>query len=1028
MKWIRSYGSRALVVIAVLCLIFTASFTGVSVRASTEPNLGFEQDFEGWTTYDNVAIGTGADYPTNGYVWTVLPYETQMAVLTPTGPNYAFEAAADALELSPVSRGYITGIFPNITNVAYIYTDLDLETDEDLTMSWNYVATDYSPFNDASFCSLVNLDNPSYVPVVNGCLSQVGILGATVLGTGNYSTGNYGSTGWQTASFQAPVAGHYRLGFVVFNLSDMILSPYLFVDKEPGSTLQDGIPFAPIPPESDPPVPPSDFTAVVTTVSTGSVTADSAEITGEVVTDFGQAVTERGIAYGTSPDPTVDDGKAVSGSGLGTFTATLSGLSGGTTYYARAFATNACGTSYGETLSFTTIPAAPAAMEASLITKDGFQARWNTAAGASGYRLDVACDMDFTVFVPGYENLDVGSATDAVIGGLDAATTYYYRVRAYNDAGVSGSSDKVGVCTSKNDQTIDFPALPAKTYGDEPFSPGASASSDLEITYESSDPDVAEIVDGQICIVGKGSALITAKQSGNDLYNAAEDVSQMLAIDVKVLTVGGTIAAEDKPYDGTADAVLSGGELIGVVPGDTVVLENASSGIFSQSDAGSDLPVVTAMTISGASSPNYALQQPELYADILPRPIEVTAENRSKIYGGTDPDLAYDITDGTLIGDDAFTGSISRASGESAGDYAIGAGTLALDGNYALTFIEGTFTVEPRPVTVTAEDKTKAYGAADPELTYTLTDGSLLGDDAFTGSLVRAAGESAGEHAIGQGSLTLGADYTLTVTEGTLTVEPYLRTLEHGVMRNGDDPDNTGRISFVAVPDEGYIFAYWYDGSGLIGTEAEIVGPGISPDSFDPVFWAATASTDREDTALDPGQPVGLGFLDGEFSVTVPGSDDPAAVFAVTRLAEGDFGGGAILPDDMNSLSLFYSLLQSENLDGQEVRIRISLSGAAAETDPALLRLYVWNGETGQWEDAGVRSQGFDAETGEYWADILGGGTLGLFYANEAQIPVTGDRSSALWIAVSLLSAMLLLAVFAAFRAFGRKKNGFTEA
>ncbi|WP_413377290.1 immunoglobulin-like domain-containing protein [Alkalihalobacillus sp. 1P02AB] len=228
--------------------------TMIQVTDSSFINPGFEQNLEGWKTYGTVTSTTGGVYSAGQNQWTVEPYQTKMAVLIPSGSSNVFNLVSDELLLSEASKAYILGQFPNTTNFAYIYQDIQLGANESFTMSWNYIATDYSPFNDASFVSFVNIDNPTSVPIVNGVKADVGILGATVLGTGNYSTGDYGSTGWQTASLTADIAGTYRLGFVVFNLSDTALSPYLFVDQEPGITLKNGEPFGPI--EKDPTAPP----------------------------------------------------------------------------------------------------------------------------------------------------------------------------------------------------------------------------------------------------------------------------------------------------------------------------------------------------------------------------------------------------------------------------------------------------------------------------------------------------------------------------------------------------------------------------------------------------------------------------------------------------------------------------------------------------------------------------------------------------------------------------------------------------
>jgi gliding motility-associated-like protein len=79
-------------------------------------------------------------------------------------------------------------------------------------------------------------------------------------------------------------------------------------------------------------------------------------------------------------------------------------------------------------------------------------------------------------------------------------------------------------------QIITFPPIPVKTYGDPDFDPGATANSGLPITYTSSNPDVAIIVNGKVHITGAGTTTITASQSGNANYTAAASVSQLLTV------------------------------------------------------------------------------------------------------------------------------------------------------------------------------------------------------------------------------------------------------------------------------------------------------------------------------------------------------------------------------------------------------------------------------------------------------------------------------------------------------------------
>jgi len=100
--------------------------------------------------------------------------------------------------------------------------------------------------------------------------------------------------------------------------------------------------------------------ATAPTVTTGSVASSrtTASVYGNIEADNGAAITVRGFVYATTADPTLTTGSnATAGSGTGSFNTNLSGLSVGTTYHVRAYATNALGTAYGEDMAFTTVAA-----------------------------------------------------------------------------------------------------------------------------------------------------------------------------------------------------------------------------------------------------------------------------------------------------------------------------------------------------------------------------------------------------------------------------------------------------------------------------------------------------------------------------------------------------------------------------------------------------------------------------------------------------------------------------------------------
>ena len=102
----------------------------------------------------------------------------------------------------------------------------------------------------------------------------------------------------------------------------------------------------------------ADPTIILPTVVTGEVTEitiSSAKGSGEVTNDGGTEVTERGICWSTNENPTLNDNHVAAGTGIGAFTAIMSGLEANTTYHVRAYATNEAGTAYALDREFVTV-------------------------------------------------------------------------------------------------------------------------------------------------------------------------------------------------------------------------------------------------------------------------------------------------------------------------------------------------------------------------------------------------------------------------------------------------------------------------------------------------------------------------------------------------------------------------------------------------------------------------------------------------------------------------------------------------
>lgn len=168
--------------------------------------------------------------------------------------------------------------------------------------------------------------------------------------------------------------------------------------------------------------------------------------------------------------------------------------------------------------------------------------------------INAAEDTVFSQFYPGYPNPSLTIPIEDLVGR-------YVRIWKTSPKGMTLAEVEVYGFVSKSEQSITFPELPEKNVGAADFDPGASASSGLDITYTSSDTQVATIVNGKIHIVDAGVTTITAAQAGNDAYYPAAEVDQILTVNDasrQEQTISfeafGTIRYGDEPFTPSATA------------------------------------------------------------------------------------------------------------------------------------------------------------------------------------------------------------------------------------------------------------------------------------------------------------------------------------------------------------------------------------------------------------------------------------------------------------------------------------------
>ncbi len=177
-------------------------------------------------------------------------------------------------------------------------------------------------------------------------------------------------------------------------------------------------------------------------ISTDAVTATSVTLTGIVDDDQRSAIVGRGFAYSTLQYPTLADGSVSVGGTLGDFTATVTGLQPGTTYYVRAYATNGVGTAYGEQQTFTTPNGLPTVQTFAdvTLTGSGTAQCGGTVTGDGGFAVTARGVCWSVSPEPTISNLhsNDGSGTGSFVStitGLQPSTTYYVRAYATNTNG-----------------------------------------------------------------------------------------------------------------------------------------------------------------------------------------------------------------------------------------------------------------------------------------------------------------------------------------------------------------------------------------------------------------------------------------------------------------------------------------------------------------------------------------------------------------------------------------------------------------
>ncbi len=182
----------------------------------------------------------------------------------------------------------------------------------------------------------------------------------------------------------------------------------------------------------------------LTTTVASAITLTTAASGGNISADGGATITARGVCWSTTQNPTTANSKTSDGTGTGTFTSSLIGLTANTTYYVRAYATNSVGTVYANQISVTTLSPTLAILTttaASSITQTTATSGGNISSdGGATITARGACFSTTQNPTTANSKTSDGTGTGAFISsltGLTPSATYYLRAYATNSVGTT---------------------------------------------------------------------------------------------------------------------------------------------------------------------------------------------------------------------------------------------------------------------------------------------------------------------------------------------------------------------------------------------------------------------------------------------------------------------------------------------------------------------------------------------------------------------------------------------------------------
>lgn len=300
---------------------------------------------------------------------------------------------------------------------------------------WNFADVSYPEIFDYSKV-LYTCNNASNPPVADFSTSQTNINTGSSISFTDLSSNSPTSWSWtfqggtpatstaQNTTVQYNTAGTYTVTLTATNANGnntKTKTAYITV-----TTLSNQIP-------------------ILSTTAISNIANNTASSGGTITTQGSSAVTARGVCWSTSPSPTIANSKTTDGTGTGSFTSAITGLTANTTYYVRAYATNSNGTAYGNQLVFLTtantqLPTVTTTNATNVTNTQATTGGNVTNQGSSAVTVKGVCWSTTQNPTTANNKTANGSGTGSYntdIYPLTANTTYYVRAYATNSSGTA---------------------------------------------------------------------------------------------------------------------------------------------------------------------------------------------------------------------------------------------------------------------------------------------------------------------------------------------------------------------------------------------------------------------------------------------------------------------------------------------------------------------------------------------------------------------------------------------------------------